>query len=132
MKAPLKGCVVIALTAVACGNIPLGPGASAGKPPDLTVIAGDDKLTLAPYTYCWHTNGQGVCSDGMPPDPLPSLKLNDSSELSVTFPLEWRLEATLLPDGEYCNGALVVDVDSSGTPIGSTGSCRQLPSRRVR
>jgi len=91
------------------------------RPPDLRVRADGIELLLSPYSYCWFVEGQGVCADGVPQEPLPTLTLDDSSELSVWFPLDWQLWATLLAGGEYCNGAMVIDADPQGSPLETLG-----------
>jgi len=94
-------------------------------PPDLVVAAGDERLTLAAFSYCWSTGGeeqrQVVCADGAPPDPLPGVTLADTADLAMMFPLPWVIQAQFLPGGEYCNGGAVVRVDPAGTPITMTG-----------
>ncbi len=94
-------------------------------PPDLVVVAGDDQLTLTAFSYCWSTESaeqrQVACADGAPPDPLSSITLADTADLAIVFPLPWNIQAQFLPDGEYCNGALVVDADPAGAPIKPPG-----------
>jgi hypothetical protein len=49
------------------------------------------------------------------------LKVSADNQLTMAFPIDWQLTATLLPDGEYCNGEKVVTVDTGGTPLGALG-----------
>jgi hypothetical protein len=90
------------------------------RPPDLVVTAGDEQLVLGPFTYCWSVGDRGVCADGAPPDPLPSLTLESGSDLIVDFPLRWEIQATLLPDGDHCEG-VVVDVDPIAPSVDTLG-----------
>jgi len=103
------------------------PGSSSSlegmdQPPDLIVAAGAEQLVLSPFSYCWFVGGQGVCVDGIQTDPLPSLTVDDGEDLSVEFPLDWQIQATLLPGGDYCDGSLTVDVDPDGSPVETLGS----------
>jgi len=91
------------------------------RPPDLRVTGDGTELLLSPYSYCWFVEGQGVCADGVPQEPLPTMTLDDTSELSVQFPLDWQLWATLLTGGEYCSGAMVIDADPQGSPLETLG-----------
>jgi len=91
------------------------------RPPDLRVTGDRTELLLSPYSYCWFVEGEGVCADGGPQEPLPTMTLDDTSELSVWLPLDWQLWATLLAGGEYCNGAMVIDADAQGSPLETLG-----------
>jgi hypothetical protein len=83
------------------------------------VTAGDGQLVLVPYTYCW-TIGGGVCADGAPPNPLPSLTLERGSDLIIDFPLRWAIQASLFQDGDRCEG-VVLEVDPIGAPVHTLG-----------
>src|SRR5690606_30878817 len=62
------------------------------------------------------------CADGVPPDPLPTLALDDDEELTVTFGLDWTLQATMVPvDGDVCDGAWTVDVAGDGSGVSTLG-----------
>jgi len=86
------------------------------------VTAGDEQLVLVPYTYCW-TVGRGVCADGAPPDPLPSLTLESGSDLIVDFPLRWKIQATLFLEGDFCEGVVleIHPIGASVDPLGLAG-----------
>ena len=118
MRAPLGAAVLIAPIVAACVGSPSLE--DLGRPPDLVVTAGDAQLVLVPYTYCWTAGGRGVCADGAPPDPLPSLTLENGSDLLIDFPLRWEIQATLLPESDRCEG-VVVDVDPIGAPVDTLG-----------
>src|SRR5690606_36138908 len=82
------------------------PGAEVAareRPPDLVVVAGEDELSLDPYTYCWSSDNQGVCADGEPRDPLPALTVDGSESLAFRYPLDWNLEVRLFAGG-ICDG----------------------------
>lgn len=91
------------------------------QPPDLVVTAGDDQLVLGPLSYCWSSGGEGVCADGVPPDPLPFLTVDMGEDLTVEFPLDWQLQATLAPGGNYCEGSFTLDIDGSGPSVEALG-----------
>jgi len=91
------------------------------RPPDLRVTGGDRELVLSPFSYCWSAGGTGVCADGLPPDPLPSLSLVDSA-LSVSLPIDWTLQATVSPSGGACDDVSIIDVDPGGAPFDVPGS----------
>lgn len=88
-----------------------------GQPPDLVVAAGDHELVLSPWAYCWFSEGQGVCADGAPPEPLSSLTLESSAALSARFPLAWQLQATLFSGGGFCDGGQTLILDPNGAPV---------------
>jgi hypothetical protein len=91
------------------------------RPPDLRVTGGATDLVIAPHSYCWTVDGQGVCADGAPQEPLPTVTLEDTSQLNLGFGLDWQLAVTLLAGGEWCNGAMVIDADPQGSPLESLG-----------
>ena len=91
------------------------------QPPDLIVTAGDDGLVLSPFSYCWSSGGQGVCADGAAPDPLPSLTVDNGEDLTVEFPLDWQLQATLLLGSDYCEGSLTLDIDAGSSSVEALG-----------
>ncbi len=139
--------VVLVLVASACarettntpgtdgGQTVTGPvqGSTVGyeRPPDLVITTGGKELALGAYSYCWSSQSgddrQVVCADGVPQDPLPSITLPKAGDLTMTFPLLWNLEAWLYPDGDFCNGGFVLQVEPNGRPIdllGPQGSYR--------
>lgn len=97
-----------------------------GPPP---VRLSDYSLTLAlhPYTSCWSSGSSGLCYDGMPPRPVPSMggvsgpvtlafgedgwrfhvtvkdRKGDSSRVRLVkiSPHHWRLALRPLADGRY-------------------------------
>ncbi|MGA9597725.1 MAG: hypothetical protein WBV06_16335 [Acidimicrobiia bacterium] len=91
------------------------------RPPDLRVEAGTTVLSLHPYSYCWTVEQKGVCADGIPQEPLPAVTLNGDSELTVEFPLDWQLTASLSSAGRPCDGVMVIDADPHGSPLGPIG-----------
>lgn len=113
--------MLIALLVATCGG--RSPDSSNGldRPPDLIVAAGDEQLALVPFSYCWSVGVRGVCADGTPPDPLLSLTLGSGTALMVEFSLPWEIQATLVPNGDYCDGPLVVDLDPTGASVETLG-----------
>lgn len=117
---------LVALLVAGCGA-ESGQVGSSGRfeelerPPDLVVAAGDDQLPLSPFAYCWSSGGQSVCADGAPPDPLPVLTIAGGDDLTVDFPLDWPLQATLFVGEDYCGSSLTVDVDANGSPVEALG-----------
>lgn len=104
-------------------TLPESPGRLEG-PPDLRITAGDTQMSIAPYSYCWSLNGQngqGVCADGAPREPLPTVTLDETSQLGLWFPLDWQLWATLFAGGQFCDGAVVIEVDPQGSSLESLG-----------
>ena len=74
------------------------------QPPDLVVTAGDAEVTLQPFSYCWSGPGEGVCADGTPADPLPTVAAEDS--VGFTYPLAgWTFTASPLSGGACEAGA---------------------------
>lgn len=47
--------------------------AFASGPPPVRLFTSFVALGLHPYTSCWKSGNSGLCYDGFPPDPLPSL-----------------------------------------------------------
>lgn len=100
---------------------------SSDRPPDLRVVApSGSELVLAPFGYCWFEDGQGVCADGVPPDPLPSIALGEVGGLSLFFPLEWSMEVTVLPSDDQCEGVWSLEAEPDGTPIEALGEAGTL------
>lgn len=63
-------------------------------PPDVHLTTGSVSLSLSPYTSCWYDAHGGVCYDGVPPKPLPSLG-GISSRVNLTFPPDgWHFQVT--------------------------------------
>lgn len=81
---------------------------------------------MAPFGYCWFTDGEGVCADGVPPDPLPSIALGEEGGLSQFFPLDWSMEVRVLPAGDRCDGVWTLEADPDGTPIVALGDAGTL------
>lgn len=136
-KAAAFGCVLAlaGITSAAQATTPAGgpslPAAERSSlqqgPPPVRLIAGGVVLALDPYTSCWSTASSGMCYDGMPPAPLPSLggttgpvrlafdrsdwrfsvRMEDqpgtsrSVKLVRTGPQRWRLALASLPEGRY-------------------------------
>jgi hypothetical protein len=107
-------------------GIPAGTAAFHG-PPNVRLSTDSVSLSLHPYTACWSNDHQGVCYDGIPPRPLPSLG-GTYSAVTLAFPRdgwhfrvtatdaqgaqskvrlipgdphEWRLALSARPDGRY-------------------------------
>lgn len=102
------------------------PAASPGPPP-LRASSGSVSLAFEPYTSCWSSGSGGMCYDGIPVHPLPSLGatwgpidlsfardrwhfqvsvVDDDGDrerlrLRPTGPREWRLVTRSLPGGHY-------------------------------
>ncbi len=96
-------------------------------PPNVRLSTGSVNLALHPYSSCWSTGHSGMCYDGMPPRPLPSVGGTDGPiglafardrwrfrvsvtdeegdrsnvDLVRTSPRHWRLALGALPDGRY-------------------------------
>jgi hypothetical protein len=130
--------VAVTLLAAACGDgaAPLGPDAAAqgrgrsststtdtesDRPPDLRVATGDTEAVLSPYSYCWFTEGQGLCADGIPEDPLPTIIVSGGSALDLEFPLDWQLTATLSNGGDQCDGLMVATTNPAGALLEQLG-----------
>ena len=99
------------------------PGAEVAareRPPDLVVVAGDDELSLDPYTYCWSSDNQGVCADGEPPDPLPALTVDGSESLAFRYPLDWNLQVRLFAGG-ICDGGTTFENVLARRPLDELG-----------
>lgn len=103
------------------------PASAADGPPPVRIIAGSVRLAVHPYTSCWISGNSGLCYDGIPPSPSPSLggtglpvKLafardrwhfrvhvedQDGDRTRVDLvraqPREWRLVLGRLPQGRY-------------------------------
>lgn len=126
MRISLVAVFLIALLAAGCGAGSGSVGSSdpadeMGRPPDLMVAAGEDRLELSPFAYCWSSAGQTVCADGAPPDPLPALAVNDGESLTVDFPLDWNLQGTLYVGGGYCDGSSTVDIELNNGALEELG-----------
>jgi hypothetical protein len=66
--------------------------ASASGPPPVRLFTSFVVLALHPYTSCWTSGNSGVCYDGFPPRPLPSLGGTEGG-IRLAFAREhWRLE----------------------------------------
>jgi len=60
----------------------------------VVVSDGGQNLILTPYTVCWSNSTGGMCSDGRPPNPLPTLG-RVSSPILVRFPASgWKFSAS--------------------------------------
>lgn len=96
-------------------------------PPAVRLASMSVRLALRPYTSCWSTATMGMCYDGMPARPLPSLgatfrpitlafardgwrfqvSVTDDRghrtrvDLVRTSPRHWRLAVGALPHGHY-------------------------------
>ncbi len=96
-------------------------------PPPVRLFTSSLTLAVHPYTSCWTSGNAGMCYDGIPPSPLPSLggtsgpvklsfardrwhfqvsvidKLGDRSRVDLvrTSPREWRFALGPLADGRY-------------------------------
>lgn len=91
---------------------------SADRPPPVQVDAGGSTTSLDPWSYCWtydaaRTEGpdvrEGVCTDGIPPDPPPDVGSFD--HLVVSFPLPgWTFQAGFAPDDRPCALPHIVDL----------------------
>lgn len=126
MRISLVAVFLIALLVAGCGAGSGSVGSSdpaeeVGRPPDLMLAAGEDKLELSPFAYCWSSAGQTVCADGAPPDPLPVLTVNSGESLTVNFPLDWTLQGTLYVGEGYCDGSSIVDIDLDGAALEELG-----------
>ena len=88
------------------------------RPPNLVVTSGQERLDLEPWTYCWSSGTQGVCADGMPPDPLPAFEA-PVTELGVQYPLDWPMthQRSIPEGGGYCQGSTVISMDGHGDPF---------------
>lgn len=63
-------------------------------PPNVAVSDGGQNLRLTPYTVCWSNSTGGMCSDGSPPNPLPTLG-RVSSPILLRFPASgWKFSAS--------------------------------------
>lgn len=121
----VTGCL-IALLAAGCSNNSgqvrsSDPTGDTGRPPDLIVTAGEDRIALSPFGYCWSSAGQTVCADGAPPDPLPALIVDVGESLNVEFPLDWNLQGSLFTGEGYCDGSSIVDIALTESPITGIG-----------
>ena len=96
-------------------------------PPPIRLSSGSVALAIVPFSACWSTPTAGMCYDGRPPRPLPSMGgmtgpltlafardnwrfsvsvLEDQQhsttlDLHRTGPRQWRLATRALPDGRY-------------------------------
>lgn len=90
-------------------------GSDASAPPPIVLHRGDTTLTLTAFTYCWtsQTEGSiGLCSDGIPPDPLPVL--DAAGPVTIEFPAE--LDFTFSGTASYESAPdVVIDLQVSGT-----------------
>ena len=117
----LQMVITTALLLASCGAEVVvsdsSPLAVSGRPPNLVVTSGEERLELEPWTYCWTSGTNGVCADGMPPDPLPSFE-SPVTELVIEYPLDWGMLATFYPEGsEYCDGQTVIQVVPGGETL---------------
>lgn len=115
---------VMLLATAACGGDDFP--SDADRPPGLLVAAGEEGATLTSYAYCWSrregASTLNVCTDGIPEEPLPSLTLHESAELSVRFPLPWLMTAIFRPKGDECGAAASrIEVDINGAAIDVPG-----------
>lgn len=116
----LVGSLVVLLVA-GCGDESGRVGDDLERPPDLVVAAGADQLALSPFAYCWFSGGRGRCADGAPPEPLPAVSVDRGEVLSLDFPLDWSLQATLYEGEDDCDRSSTFDIDSDGSPIETLG-----------
>lgn len=126
MRINLAAVALVVLVVAGCGTEPgqagsSVPGGERERPPDLVVEAGDDQLDLSPFAYCWSSGGQSVCTDGLPPDPLPALTVDSGEALTFDFPLDWSLHATLFEGEDFCGGSSTVDIDANDSPVEELG-----------
>jgi hypothetical protein len=63
-------------------------------PPDVRLGTESISLSLHPYTSCWSSDHGGVCYDGIPPKPLPSLG-GVTEQVQLAFPRDgWHFRVT--------------------------------------
>lgn len=64
-------------------------------PPRVRLVTDSVTLAVHPYTSCWTARHLGLCYDGMPPRPLPSMGSTQRA-LTLTFPRDgWRFSVTV-------------------------------------
>lgn len=77
-------------------------------PPNVRLSTGSVNLALHPYSSCWSTGHSGMCYDGMPPRPLPSVGGTDGP-IGLAFARDrWRFRVSV--------------TDEEGTEATSTSS----------
>ncbi len=92
-------------------------------PPPLEVSQADARHSLDAFSYCWTIDDEGICADGEPAKPLPSL--GGDEPLTLDFAIDgWHFVASML---DPCDPSTVVVersdagwlVDVAG-PVGTT------------
>ena len=70
------------------------------EPPALVLSRGGETVSLDAWTYCWTpSNGDdGICADGAPPEPLPTLA--GDGPITLEFPIDFDFLATIY-DNNY-------------------------------
>jgi hypothetical protein len=69
--------------------------ASPPPPPPVRLSTGLVSLAVHPYSSCWTSGNSGLCYDGRPPDPLPSLGGTEDSVRLAFARDHWRFQTTV-------------------------------------
>lgn len=96
------------------------------SPPPIRLRSDGNEISLDPLDYCWTEDLMGVCSHGVPPDPLPDVGSPDEVEVAFDAP-GWYFTATAVASGQTCGRAQTVELEAIGPttyrlrPIGVAG-----------